>query len=198
MTIGCEVIKDLLPSYIDGLTSNESNELIEAHLEICDGCTDLYKSLKESDFIIEDREKNISDNNEVKLLKRIRAKLITIISTLIVTFLLFGIVIGMYGNVLFQEGNPIPLIKSIVELELNEDKFVRFSDDPISYISKSKIDRENTIIEYMNEKDWTYKEQMGSSYFFTRGEEEISVPTRQFTRYYFIWKVPAESTLDNE
>ncbi|MDD2498630.1 MAG: zf-HC2 domain-containing protein, partial [Desulfitobacteriaceae bacterium] len=31
----CEIIKDLLPSYIDGLTSSESNLQIEEHLNNC-------------------------------------------------------------------------------------------------------------------------------------------------------------------
>jgi len=34
----CEIIKDLLPSYVDELTSQESNEEIEAHLEYCPEC----------------------------------------------------------------------------------------------------------------------------------------------------------------
>ena len=33
MKMKCEIIRDLFPSYIDGLTSRESNELIEEHLE---------------------------------------------------------------------------------------------------------------------------------------------------------------------
>lgn len=195
MTLGCEIVKDLLPSYIDRLTSKESNELIESHLKKCDNCMDIYNKLKQSNFIMDDREENISDKIETKLLKKIKAKFTTIILTLIVSFSLIGITIGVYGNVLFQEGNPIPLIKPIVELELNKAEYAQFSDDPISYISKS--DRENIIKEYMNEKDWTYKEQMGSSYFFIKNGEEISVPTSQFTRHYFIWKTPPESTLEN-
>jgi len=34
----CEIIRDLLPSYIDGLTSIESNEMIEEHLQECEEC----------------------------------------------------------------------------------------------------------------------------------------------------------------
>lgn len=30
----CEIIRDLLPLYIDGLTSKESNQEIEKHLKI--------------------------------------------------------------------------------------------------------------------------------------------------------------------
>lgn len=34
----CEVIRDLLPSYLEGLTSSVSNELIENHLNDCGDC----------------------------------------------------------------------------------------------------------------------------------------------------------------
>ena len=38
----CEVIRDLFPSYIDGLTSEESNELIEEHLEECRSAENIW------------------------------------------------------------------------------------------------------------------------------------------------------------
>ncbi len=42
----CEIIKDLLPSYIDGLTSDESNSEIEAHLKTCQECKDVLDQMK--------------------------------------------------------------------------------------------------------------------------------------------------------
>ena len=34
----CEIIRDLLPSYLDELTSAESNQAIEEHLQECKDC----------------------------------------------------------------------------------------------------------------------------------------------------------------
>lgn len=42
----CEIIRDLLPSYVDGLTSAESNEAIENHLEYCPECQVYLESMK--------------------------------------------------------------------------------------------------------------------------------------------------------
>lgn len=42
----CEIIRDLLPSYIDGLTSAESNELIEKHLKECAECQEMLEEMK--------------------------------------------------------------------------------------------------------------------------------------------------------
>lgn len=42
----CEIIRDLLPSYIDGLTSAESNAFIEEHLNGCAECQEILKEMK--------------------------------------------------------------------------------------------------------------------------------------------------------
>ena len=41
----CEVIKDLLPSYIDKLTSGTTSELIKEHLKSCESCRAAYNSM---------------------------------------------------------------------------------------------------------------------------------------------------------
>ena len=69
----CEVAKDLMPSYIDGLTSEVTNELLEAHVASCEDCkasldamretTDLpdqpaQAETKEIDFLKKNRRRN--------------------------------------------------------------------------------------------------------------------------------------------
>ena len=41
----CCIATDLLPGYIDGLTSPETNEEIEKHLESCDACNTIYRQM---------------------------------------------------------------------------------------------------------------------------------------------------------
>lgn len=38
MKTSCEIIRDLLPLYHDGVCSNDSKAMIEEHLALCDGC----------------------------------------------------------------------------------------------------------------------------------------------------------------
>lgn len=45
--IPCEVIQDLLPLYIDGLTSETTDKVIAEHLEECEACRNLYRQMKE-------------------------------------------------------------------------------------------------------------------------------------------------------
>ena len=35
----CGVVRDLLPSFVEGLTSDETNRAVEAHLAACPDCT---------------------------------------------------------------------------------------------------------------------------------------------------------------
>ena len=42
----CSVIRDLIPNYIDGLNSVDSNKLIEEHLCTCEECKAYYRQMK--------------------------------------------------------------------------------------------------------------------------------------------------------
>lgn len=44
----CEIIRDLLPSYIEGLTSEESNQSIEDHLKTCPKCKKYFEEMQAS------------------------------------------------------------------------------------------------------------------------------------------------------
>lgn len=43
----CDMIRDLLPSYIENLTSSYSNEEIERHLESCEACRQFHKEMSD-------------------------------------------------------------------------------------------------------------------------------------------------------
>lgn len=49
--IHCNIIRDLLPSYIDNITSDESNQMIQHHLQECGACQKTYDSLKSHTFV---------------------------------------------------------------------------------------------------------------------------------------------------
>ena len=44
--MNCDIIKDLLPSYIDQLTSEESDHAIQEHLKTCETCKEYYMQMK--------------------------------------------------------------------------------------------------------------------------------------------------------
>jgi len=67
----CEVVRDLLPSYVDGLTCETTNELVDAHIETCALCRaalaamrapeaepENNSSVKEIDFLKKNKRRN--------------------------------------------------------------------------------------------------------------------------------------------
>lgn len=43
----CEIIRDLFPSYLDGLTSEASNEAIQEHLAECEPCKEILEQMQQ-------------------------------------------------------------------------------------------------------------------------------------------------------
>ncbi len=48
MKMECEIIRDLLPLYADGVCSEESKELVEKHLEECENCREELRLMAQS------------------------------------------------------------------------------------------------------------------------------------------------------
>lgn len=46
--ITCNVIKDILPLYIDGVVSEDTQKIVEEHLEECSLCRDEINKLKKT------------------------------------------------------------------------------------------------------------------------------------------------------
>lgn len=47
----CEVIKDLLPLYYDGVCSSDSSDLITEHLKKCKDCQELFSKMVQAEQI---------------------------------------------------------------------------------------------------------------------------------------------------
>lgn len=96
--VRCEVVRDLLPTYIEGLTSEVTNEEIESHLSSCRECEMLYNEMKTP---IEDPLETREMDYLKKVKQRTNKKIITGVA-LIVGFFMLLIGIRMYvvgGNV---------------------------------------------------------------------------------------------------
>lgn len=93
MKNNCNIVKDLLPLYIDEVCSKESRELVEKHLSTCKNCRKELDDLKEDLGISNDLEVNIFK----KFIKtiNIRIAMRVIISSTIICFLIMGIYLGI-------------------------------------------------------------------------------------------------------
>lgn len=68
--ISCNIIKDLLPLYVDGILSEETAKIVEFHLETCENCQKEYEAMKRN-LILPSTPKVQEENGKVlKGLKR--------------------------------------------------------------------------------------------------------------------------------
>ena len=81
----CEVVEDLMPSYIDGLTSDVTNKAVREHLSQCGKCNAKLDAMAEpcSEDKIEQEKKEI-DFLKKNRRKNIRTKLISLLAVVLV------------------------------------------------------------------------------------------------------------------
>jgi predicted anti-sigma-YlaC factor YlaD len=69
MNISCELIKDLLPLYLDGVCSNNSKTAVEEHLAVCDTCRTELQNMQ-SNLPIGGTGRNLKEAEAVKNLSK--------------------------------------------------------------------------------------------------------------------------------
>jgi Predicted integral membrane protein len=106
MNTSCEIIKDLLPLYHDGVCSKESGIAVEEHLSHCESCKAEFNAIDEG-LAVNTAEQNLKEAIAVKnlskkwkkgmlmsLLKGVLITLLTVISFALILYLFIGIRIG--------------------------------------------------------------------------------------------------------
>lgn len=110
MRDNCEIIKDLLPLYVEDLTSESSNQFIEEHLHSCAECVTYLENIKRDLPTVEDSFA-AGDYDDQEMVKRIKKRMmnqrfitaaIGILAVLVVSMNFFPWAsIGLIGFLLF-------------------------------------------------------------------------------------------------
>ena len=87
MKKNCEIIKDLLPLYIDNVCSNASKDLINEHLKSCNNCQKELENIKDNIVISKKNEINVFQN----FIKKINLKIIR--NSILITILIIALII---------------------------------------------------------------------------------------------------------
>ena len=117
MKVNCNLIKDILPLYVKGETSTESNAIIEEHLEECEDCRKVHQILLSDDTIV---QSSTIDENFGKSLKKVKSRLIIRISLatiLTVSILSVAFLFLFYGVVPTKSSN----VEIVPTLTINDD-----------------------------------------------------------------------------
>lgn len=86
--IDCRIIQDLLPSYVDGLTSDYTNQVIEEHMKQCEACAQMLERMQEPEKFMEAMEP------EVDYMKKVRNRMSRLLTTTLISIaiLILGII----------------------------------------------------------------------------------------------------------
>lgn len=102
MKYSCEIVKDVLPLYCDGVCSEESKLMIEEHLSECPTCSMMLKMMQKQDYddnLIDERNQVVK--NYAKKIKRRSLRIgITLASVLLIPVLICLIVNVATGHAL--------------------------------------------------------------------------------------------------
>lgn len=98
--VECGIIRDLLPSYADGLTSEVSNEIIEEHLAVCEDCRAALDKMLSGES---ERAERIRKEEKAYLRyvnrKRKRPLILGVLSIALSLILIYLFVPGVIGDV---------------------------------------------------------------------------------------------------
>lgn len=93
--MNCDIIRDLLPSFAEGLTSEASNEAVRQHFEECESCRNYYEKMSRENVPVFE-----SAGRQVDYFLRIReATIRKIIIAVAVVTLLFPGIYAAYQNI---------------------------------------------------------------------------------------------------
>lgn len=101
--LDCEIVRDLLPLYVDKVVSDTTSQAVEAHLAGCDTCSDEYAALSREVAVEVDNASARKKFTETMKKSKIKRKALSAVLIALCAVILIG---GMY--VLFC----VPLIKA--------------------------------------------------------------------------------------
>lgn len=103
----CEMVRDLLPNYIEKLTSEKTNKFIKEHLGTCEECGKIYESMNIDLNIKENGD--IDNKKKVKIFKKLNKKVRVLQAIIISTIIIY---LGIYAKNLIILNSMIDLSES--------------------------------------------------------------------------------------
>lgn len=112
----CEIIEDLLPSYVDGLTNEITNEAVSSHLDTCESCEQKYNRMRTP----EQGAATFEEEKEIDFLKKNKKK--TRISVLVAVALSVALAVAVLFVRFFLIGNVLTGESVICNVEVTDNK----------------------------------------------------------------------------
>ncbi len=94
----CEIIKDLMPNYIEDVISKETKEFVENHIQKCSNCKKILDELQK-EKVNENNKNNLKEFSEINYLKKYNTR-INIFK--FIAIILIIAITSMWGYILYR------------------------------------------------------------------------------------------------
>lgn len=178
----CKVVQDLLPNYVEKLTSKETNNFVEEHLKECENCQKVLDIMK-SDL---KNERDISEKKEVDYMKTFKNKLNILKLIIIVIVVIFLVVVGRKMFILSSLTNKANSLKNennyYAELSSYSNGSVAvtksFTKDGNYLFTYTKFQKDSNVvklIDYKKDNDELHLVENGESKFIAKNNPSLNV-----------------------
>lgn len=185
----CHIVRDLLPSYVEGLTEKETSEEIREHLSECEKCEKIYNLMVQGEEIKE------AENKELDYLKKLRRK-----NRNKIILCVFGIIAALtvlIASKLFLIGFKSDGSTLLVTSDLNTaqtylyvDVFEEYGKNAIKEVKVKNRDSKYEVVVYEVLRTPLYKKSQSSTQISLEGVSEVEIFDK------LIWKDGLELDAD--
>ena len=116
MKYECDIVKDLMPLYIDDLLSENSKNFVADHINTCESCKKYYQKLSNELKIPVSKESRFSDLRPIEYLKENLSK--KIIKKILAILLIIGLFVGSF---LFVTLYKLPVDPQMMDFYVNDN-----------------------------------------------------------------------------
>lgn len=210
----CEVVKDLLPSYVEQLTSDVTNELVKEHVEDCVDCKGTLEAMNQQNMAYE-KEQETAQEKEIDFLKKTRRCIRRIaIGSIVIAFLLFcgllfvntfliGHSIGgeavycqadVYGNILKVKTTMIDSARVLSDIMFEEEEPGIIDISYKAVLCSPWNSRGLTEAEYPSQAEQIRQVKVNDRIIWADGEDILALTSAVYaTRNPYVGDMPANA-----
>lgn len=169
----CNIIRDILPLYIDEIVSEDTISFVEEHLEKCAACRAELENMKAPNALeIAASDTQATDEKPLKAFaKKWNRKKRIVISAFVAVLLIVALLGSCLVSYLkFDTANPFSAASGFIQITVADKDYVEIQRSPKVILAQPD---DTLFVEYMQSRGFTEieEERMGALRVFTNGEE---------------------------
>lgn len=170
----CNIIRDILPLYIDEIVSEDTISFVEEHLEKCAACRTELENMKAPNALeIAASDTQVNDEKPLKAFaKKWNRKKRIVISAFAAVLLIVALLGSCLVSYLkFDTANPFSAASGFIQITVADKDYVEIQRSPKVVLAQPS---DALFVEYMESRGFTEieNERMGGLRVFTNGEEK--------------------------